>query len=327
MSTAPPAVPYEATAQRPDWADLPAAVRAAVAHRLGSRVVGATTARGGFSSAFTAVLRTAAGDRVFLKAAARDEHPLLADWYAREAAITAALPAAVRAARPRWSMHVAGYALLCLDAVPGRMPVLPWRAGQLAATLDAWAAAAEALADPPAGLRALRLPRLADIARADLAHWAPVAAGRAPLPAGTPRAVAAHVAELADLEAAVPGYVDAPGVTHLDLRADNVLIDADGAAWFCDWNWSCHGAAWFDTAVLLVTAHASGLDADALFVAHPTARGVPPEALDALLAAMTGYWLHSAAEPPVPGSPWLRRHQRWSGEQAFAWLARRRGWG
>jgi hypothetical protein len=40
------------------------------------------------------------GDRAFVKAAPLTEP--LADWYAREAAITSALPAAVRAARPRW---------------------------------------------------------------------------------------------------------------------------------------------------------------------------------------------------------------------------------
>ena len=112
--------------------------------------------------------------------------------------------------------------------------------------------------------------------------------------------------ELVALESRLPGYAaGATGLIHGDLRVDNVLIDADGRAWFCDWTWVCSGPAWFDLAGLLLTAYASGLDADRLFAAHPATAGAPPDALDATLAALAGYFLTGAAAAPPTASPHL----------------------
>lgn len=320
-----PPTPYHVTAVRPDWADLPADLRAAVERRLGAPVTDAVTGHGGFTRGFAAVLRTATGERAFVKAARLVDQQHLADWYAREVAVAAALPAEVPAARPRWSMPAAGHLVVCLDAIDGHIPPLPWRPAELTATLDAWATAAAALREPPPALLALGLPRLAELLRGDLAWWQRIAAGQAPMPPAPPLA-AARLRDLVALEAALPGYVDTPAVTHCDLRVDNVLIDPGGGAWLCDWNWLCLGAQWFDTAVLLITAYASGLDADALFAGHPTARDAPPGGLDAALAALAGYSLSQAAAGPTAASPHLRSHQRWTGDTALAWLADRHGW-
>jgi aminoglycoside phosphotransferase (APT) family kinase protein len=135
-----------------------------------------------------------------------------------------------------------------------------------------------------------------------------------------------RLAELAALEQALPAYAEGTGVIHGDLRLDNVLLGPAGTAWLCDWTWPCLGAPWFDTVTLLVTAYASGLDADRLLAGHPTARGVPPEAIDGALAALGGYWLSRAAGRASTASPHSRAHQRFSGEQAMAWLAERQGW-
>jgi hypothetical protein len=107
---------------------------------------------------------------------------------------------------------------------------------------------------------------------------------------------------------------------------DNVIIDRSGQGWICDWNWLCVGPPWFDTVMLLITAYASGLDADALFAAHPTAADAPPEALDATLATLAGYALSRSTDPPPDASSHVRAHQRWTGHVAFDWLATRRGW-
>ncbi|MEU8613007.1 aminoglycoside phosphotransferase, partial [Actinoplanes sp. NPDC048791] len=64
-----PEVAYGATAVRPDWEDLPTTLREAISLRLGSPVVAAAAAGGGFTRTFAAVLTTAAGGRVFVKAA------------------------------------------------------------------------------------------------------------------------------------------------------------------------------------------------------------------------------------------------------------------
>ncbi|GIF53137.1 phosphotransferase family enzyme [Asanoa ferruginea] len=324
---APPPFAYEATAVRPSWESLAPDLRAAVASRLGSPVVRATSAGAGFTSGFAAVLETAAGERVFVKAARAFDQRHLCDWYAHEARIVAALPPEVAVPRLRWTLATADWFVLCLDAVDGHTPALPWSAADLAAALDAWATAAAALADPPPELVDLRLPSLSTMLREDLAEWSGIAAGRVPLPAGAEPA-RDHLAALAALEATAPALAETAGAAliHCDLRVDNVLIDAGGRAWLCDWNWLCHGPAWFDTAILLVTAYAGGLDADSLWAAHPTAFGAPEGALDAALASMSGYYLTRAGAPPNDASPLVRAHQRWHGDMALSWLLRRNGW-
>jgi len=320
-----PTVPYDATAVRPTWADLPTDLRSAITGRLGSPITWATSAGGGFTRGFAAVLTTAAGEQVFVKAASLAQQRHLSDWYAREAALTAALPTGVPAARPRWTLTTAGYFVLCLDAVDGRIPRLPWSPVELDAALTAWAEAAATLREPGPELVGLRLPHLADLIRTDLSWWQEAAAGREPSPVlrgPGPR----RLGELAELEASMVGFAGGTGVIHGDLRLDNILIDQAGSAWICDWTWLCHGPAWFDTVGLLITAYASGLDADAVFAGHPTAREAPPDGLDAALAALAGYWLTRASAGPTGASPHAAAHQRFSGETALAWLAARRGW-
>lgn len=323
-----PPVPYGATAVRPGWADLPAELRTAIGARLGAPVTWATTAEGGFTRGFAAVLDTAAGNRVFVKAASLSDQRHLSDYYAREAAIGAVLPAGLRVARPRWTLTVAGYYVICLDAIDGRMPTFPWNPTELTATLSGYATVAARLATPPAELASLGLPALSEIASSDLTWWREIADGHEPLPTAPalgPR-LTERLADLAALESRLPGYAHTEALVHCDLRVDNVLIDRAGQAWFCDWNWICHGPAWFDVVGLLVTAYASGLDADGLFAAQPAARDAPPDAVDVVLAALSGHWLSRAAAGPSSASPHIGAHQQWSGEMALAWLARRRGW-
>ncbi|MFI2712812.1 phosphotransferase family protein [Micromonospora sp. NPDC018662] len=319
-----PPVPYGQTADRPGWTDLPDGLRDALAARLGGPPAAVRVAGGGFTRGFAAVLTDPTGDRVFVKAAALTGQRHLVDWYAREAAILARLPAGLPVPRPRWALTAAGWYALALDAIDGHTPRLPWDPAELAAALAAYAEVATALAEPPGDLVALGLPRLADLARDDILWWGEVAAGREPLPEA---AAGAPLAELVALESRLPGYADAaPGLAHGDLRVDNLLLDADGRVWLCDWPWLCHGPAWFDLAGLLLTGYASGLDADTAFARHPVTAGAPADALEVSLAALAGYFLTGAAAGPSTASPHLRSHQQWSGEQALAWLTARRAW-
>ena len=316
-----PDVPYGATAVRPDWSDLPESLRNAISARLGAPVAAAQSAGGGFTRAFAALLRTSAGLSVFVKAAPLEDPT--SRWYAREAAITTALPAAVDAARPHWTMVESGYFVLCLEAIDGHVPSLPWSPDELDAALSAWSTAAAALAPPPAEMHAVGLPPLPEILRAEMSWWSEIAAGREPMPRTARRTVApAHLAELAAFERAVLPLASGDGMLHGDLRIDNVLIDRDGRARLCDWTWPCLGAPWFDAVTLLVSAFASGLDADA----HLAPWQAPAAGVDGALAALAGYWLVRADGGPSSASPHSRQHQRFSGEQALAWLADRRGW-
>jgi hypothetical protein len=315
-----PDVPYGATAVRPDWSDLPAPVRAAITAELGAPVAAAASAGGGFTRAFAAVLTTGSGERAFVKAAPLQDPT--AGWYGREHAVTGALPAGVRAARPRWTLTAAGYFVLCLDAVDGRVPELPWSPSDLRAALSAWSSAASQLARPSGDLLAIGLPELPVIVRDQLSWWSEIAAGREPMPAVAPDWVRSRLGELAALERSLPDLVGGPGMLHGDLRIDNVLIDPAGQAWLCDWTWPCLGAPWFDAVTLLVSAYASGLDADRLL--EPWS--APARGVDGVLAAMSGYWLVQASGPPTSASPHSGQHHRFSGSQALAWLADRQGW-
>jgi hypothetical protein len=316
-----PDVPYGATAVRPKWPDLPKSLRREISARLGAPIVEAQSAGGGFTRAFAAVLRTSAGTSAFIKAASLKDPN--SEWYAREAAITSALPPAVDAARPLWTMVDSGYFVLCLEAIDGHVPSLPWSPAELSAALTAWSTAAEALARPSAELLGVGLPPLPEILHAEFSWWSEIVAGREPMPRTARNTVApAHLDELAALERALPPLTAGTGMLHGDLRIDNLMIERDGRARLCDWTWPCLGAPWFDTVTLLVSAFASGLDADA----HMAPWAAPPEGVDGALAALAGYWLVRADGGPSSASPHSRQHQRFSGEQALAWLAARRGW-
>jgi aminoglycoside phosphotransferase (APT) family kinase protein len=319
-----PPFSYAATAIRPKWEALPGDVREAITERLGSEVIAAAPAGGGFTSGFAAVLTTATGERSFVKAARAADQRHLCDWYAHEALVTAALPPEIRAPRPRWTLADHHWFILCTEAIDGHVPPLPWQPQELAETLETWATAAEALANPPRELRDLDLPPLDALINQDLQMWTEIARGNTPLPAFAEHA-RPLIPALAALESKLPALAATAGeaLMHCDLRLDNVLIDTKGRAWLCDWNWLCHGPAWFDTVVLLITAHASDLNATQLWETHPTAANAPDGALDAALAAMSGYCLTRAASPPNDAAPLVRAHQRWTGEQALAWLLTR----
>lgn len=317
-----PDVPYDATAVRPDWSDLPDSLRKAISLRLGSPVSAARSAGGGFTRAFAAVIETEAGTSVFLKAAPLSDP--VSDWYAREAALTSALPPEVTAARPLWTLTDSDWFVLCLEAIDGRIPELPWSQENLDTALRTWSAAATALAYPSPRLLEVGMPALPEILRDEMSWWSLIAARRAPMPEPALSTIAPQrLSDLAKLERALPALAAGDGMCHGDLRVDNVLIDTGGRAWLCDWTWPCLGAPWFDTVTLLVSAYASGLDTDAVL----NAWGAPDEGVDGALAALAGYWLVRAGDGPSSASPHSRQHQRFSGEQALAWLAERRGWG
>ncbi|WP_168801380.1 phosphotransferase [Glycomyces buryatensis] len=315
-------VPYDATAVRPAYETLPAAVQARIEKELGGRPTAITMAGGGFTGGFAAKLRTESGAELFIKAVGADK-PYVHRAYVQEARINPALPEGLPAPRLEFSVDVADWTVLGFEAVEGRALALPMSAESLQLMLNAWAEAAALLTPAPQQL--LDLGVSAVPIDESLQRFKGVAAGDV-APFWLPPALEGRVDQLAELDAGIDEALQADSVMHFDLRPDNMILGTD-RAWICDWNWLQVHATWFDTACFLVAAHGDGHDAESLFWSHPTAKGVSQDQLDTGLAAITGYYLAQSMEDLIPGvSPYIRKHQRWSGIAVADWLAARRGW-
>lgn len=319
MSRTPPVAPYPAphdkTARRLEWAFLPPHLRAWIERRCGSPVVSAISQTSGFTPGFASVLVCEDGSRHFVKAASVKAQRTFADSYREEARKLTALPPDVPAPRLLWHLDD-DWVVLGIEYVAARAPYRPWQDEDLDALLDSLEQAADALTPPPDSLDL-------DTAEADFAPlldgWDALRRTRTDLDPG-------HVAEAEALARRYAEVVGGDTLVHTDVRSDNVLIDPDGRALLCDWNWPVRGAAWFDSFAALIGPRGEGVDVDAVLAERRLLRDVPAETFDITLALYVGYFLSQAELPVPPTSPYLRDHQRWQGEVCWQWLAERRGW-
>lgn len=311
MTTYP--VPSGRTAVRLDWRFLPPDLRSWIEGKCGSRVVASHSQDAGFTPGFASVLVCEDGSRHFVKAASAKAQRLFADAYREEGRKLAHLPATVAAPPLRWMLDD-DWVVLGIEHVDGRNPRRPWRREDLDVVMDALEATAAELTPAPPGLRldpfAVEFGPMAD-------HWAHVRASRPDLP---------HLDEAEALAARFDEATRGTTVVHTDVRDDNVLIDTDGKAWFCDWNWPVAGAAWLDSFFALFGPRGDGVDVEAVIAERALLRDVPPEHLDIVLALLTGYFLRQGDLPVPAASPHLRDHQAWHGQVCWDWLCERRGW-
>ncbi len=307
--------PHGRTARRLEWAFLPPHLRAWIERRCGSPVVSAISQTSGFTPGFASVLVCEDGSRHFAKAASVKAQRVFADSYREEARKLAALPESVPAPRLLWHLDD-DWVVLGTEYVAARAPHRPWRDADLDALLDALERAVDALTPPPPGLDL-------DTAEADLAPlldgWTRIREIRTDLDAG-------HLAEAEALARRYAEVVGGDTLTHTDIRSDNVLIDPDGRALICDWNWPVRAATWFDSFAALIGPRGEGIDVDRVIAGRRLLRDVDPEAFDINLALYVGYFFTQSEQPVPPTSPHLRDHQRWQGEVCWDWLAERRGW-
>jgi aminoglycoside phosphotransferase (APT) family kinase protein len=299
-----------ARGERLPWDRLPANLRAAIEERLDAPVARAVTRPGGFSPGLAATLELADGRRAFAKAVGPEPNPDSPEFHRREARIAAALPPETPAPRFLFSLDEGGWVALVFEDVPGREPELPWRDDELARVLDALADLAEALTPTPIDAPPVeeRLDELFHGWRTLESHvddWA-----------------AEHLDELRELESRWAVAAAGETLLHCDVRADNILLTPERVV-FVDWPHACVGAAWVDLLAFLPSvAMQGGPHPWALFESHPLGRDVPPGRLQAVLAALAGFFLQRSTLPPPPGLSTLREFQRAQGVESLAWLRR-----
>lgn len=302
------------TAERPPWDELPAFVADAVAVILGSPVVAAVSQTSGFSPGHADRVVTAAGGRAFVKAAP-ESFGAAADLYRAEAAALALLPPEVGAPELLGAVDEGGWVVIVTEEIDGAHPSEPPTRAELVAILDEVAQAPE-WDDVDAILHAEASLRVA------FAVWPSLAAEH-------PDAVPAWALPLAEeLDAAAAAAAERTAgdrVVHLDLRADNVLIDRTGRARLVDWAWASAGAPWIDGLTMLIDARRLGSpDTDELLAEHPAFDGVADATIDGALAGLAGLFLSGSLNPAPPRMPELRPFQAVEAHAAFEWLQARR---
>jgi hypothetical protein len=267
----------------------------------------------GFTPGFASVLVCEDGSRHFVKAASVKAQRMFADSYREEARKLAALPASVPAPRLLWHLDD-DWVVLGTEYVEGRAPRRPWVEGDLAALLDALEVVADELTPPPTELN---LADAVDDFAPLLDGWATVRQTQPDLP---------HLDDTEALARRYPEVCAGDTLAHTDVRADNVIIDADGRAVICDWNWPVRACDWFDSFAALIGPRGDGIDVDDVMASRRLLRDVPAHSVDIMLALYVGYFFGQCAQPVPPTSPHIRDHQRWQGEVCWQWLAERRGW-
>lgn len=321
-ATTPTPAPLAFSGQRLDWRDLPRAVRSRIHELAGAQVTAEMSATTGFSPGFAAVLELADGRGVFVKAVSPEQNPQSPELARAEVRAAQAIPDQVPAPRLLWHDDDGDWVLLGFEVATGRPPLLPWRPTELHRVLDALTVLAQA--EPLAGHQ---LVSTAEHFAADFQGWTTLAAGpgsvldrTADWAQGTGEWLRAHLDDLVAWSAQSGAALAGDRLVHGDLRADNVMIDADHVS-LIDWPHASVGAAWADLAFMLPSvAMQGGGDPQQIFWAAPMSAGLEPERLRAAVAGLAGYFTHGALQPPPPGIPNLRRFQRAQAEQALLWL-------
>jgi len=300
------------------WHDVDPAVRAAIEAALGSSVVEARNQAGGFSPGLAARCRLADGRRVFVKAVSPDQNPQACRIHRREVEVASQLPPSVPAPRLRHVHDDGRWVALIFDEVDGRQPEEPWRLDELDVVVPALQRfATSATPSPVAGLQPVA-DRYADA----FDGWRRLAGGDGD-PSSYGPTVVDHLDRLAALEAPWAEAAAGDALLHADLRADNLLLTADGQVVLVDWPWACIGAAWVDLVLFLPSVGlGGGPEPEAVVQRYGLLTDVDPDALGSVVAALAGFFVRRSLDPDPPGLPTLRAFQRAQADVALRWLAR-----
>jgi aminoglycoside phosphotransferase (APT) family kinase protein len=306
--------------RRLTWFELPDRVREEIEARLQGRVIEAISQPGGFSPGMASRLRLADGRRVFVKAVGPELNPDSPGIFRHEAEIAAAIPAFAPVPRFLWSHDEGeqGWVALAFEDIDGHPPANPWRPDELDRVVNALIELSVDLTPSP-----IEVEPASETFSRMLNGWQLLLAG-APeeLDAWSRR----HLEALAQLEARAPDATAGDTLIHLDIRSDNLLLTQERVV-VVDWPGAAIGAPWVDLVCMAPSVTLEGgPEPEELIVRHPAVRAADPDTVDAVIAALAGYFTQRSHLPPPPGLPTLRAFQAAQGEIARRWLARRTGW-
>ena len=304
---------------RVEWAQVPAAVRAAIEDVCGAAVVRARTQPGGFSPGLAARVRCANGARYFVKAVSAQANPDTPGLHRQEARVLAALAPLITSRQlpiPRLHGTVdrPPWIALILQDIAGRQPRLPWQTAELQQVVAALDQLADALTPAP-----VPAPAVGERLGAEFTGWRTLATspGRDHLDPWS----RVHLDQLADLEATWADHAAGETLLHADLRADNLLLTGQGAM-VVDWPWACRGAAFTDLVLFAPSVALQGGPPPAELIASSrSGSAASPHAVTALVCALAGYLTETSLWPPPPGLPTIRAFQAAHAAIARHWLA------
>ncbi|GGP36779.1 phosphotransferase [Saccharothrix coeruleofusca] len=258
---------------RRDWHDVPERVRQAVEQHTGP-ASGAKSLRDGRNSELAVTLTTPSGS-VFCKGITTGSS--LSAMHRNELAIGSHLPDDL-APRLLWHVEADGWLVLGFEHVTGHH-----------ADLSPGSADLLAVADAVTRIRSVPPPQ----ARPMASQWTRALKVELDLPLSNDADPwsAANAGLIAEWAAKAPDQLDGNRLVHSDLNPANFLV-ADTAK-VVDWAWWRTGAAWIDTALLVIRLIAAGHRPEAAeqwAYQSPDFASTPPDAVTAFAASVLRLW-------------------------------------
>jgi hypothetical protein len=298
------------------WADLPFAIHEEVARLLGGPVIELIPQHGGYSPGSADRVVAANGKRAFVKAVGRDQNEHSIQIHRHEASVMAQLPDGVKAPRLLGIFDDDAWVALVLEDIDGRHPRVTSGMADASAVFEALQTLPEVRGS------GITLPNVDDELANDFRAWRRLSGSGI---AGLPTWVVKNCDRLEIASSRAADAVGGDHLVHLDLRADNVLIDGSGMAFIVDWPWAGVGAPWLDGLTYLLDGRLRGelFDTNDLLAQHPLFAAASTHDIDAVLAGLAGMFFERSAQPPPLNMPTLRQFQWDQAVAAVEWLEER----
>ena len=318
---------------KPEWGSLPSSAIANLEAQLGSRVIVAEIAWGGYSPSASYKVKLADGRVVYVKGGNHNLNPHGYEALNLEIAAYRQTPQLEKVA-PRILADVSceGWVLLALSAVESPTPSLPWTEDKLRALMATLKTLYSLFTEKPS-----HLPLVEDEAQNATLYrgergWGvlmsegllPALASHTPSPSAFEDWVMRHYPLLREMEQKASGLGGVRQVMHLDLRSDNILFEQDQRAVILDWPNICWGPLVFDLTYLVngITSEGGPKQGELVTLIYKEL-GLNWSDQDWLISAanVAGYLAQAGARSEVDVMPRLRTLQRMHLMACLPWIA------